>query len=67
MLRTALLALSATASAALGPGTVPAPKYGAEANGGWFARERHIAPAAGKKPHVAFILMDDYGWASRGR
>ena len=32
----------------------------------WFDKEKKIAPAAGKKPHITFILMDDYGWADSG-
>ena len=27
--------------------------------GGFFGKERHIPPAAGKQPHITFILMDD--------
>ena len=26
-------------------------------NGGWFEKERKIEPAAGRQPHVAFILL----------
>ena len=31
--------------------------------GRWFDKEKKIPPAAGKKPHIAFILLDDYGYA----
>ena len=31
--------------------------------GGWFGREVHKPPAGGKKPHIVFVLFDDYGWA----
>eukprot|EP01045_Picozoa_sp_COSAG04_P003539 COSAG04_NODE_145_length_22925_cov_10.043459_9_plen_91_part_00 len=33
-------------------------------NGG-FA-ERLVEPAAGTKPHVLWLLIDDYGWAELG-
>ena len=26
--------------------------------GGWFEKEKHIAPAAGKQPHITFILLE---------
>ena len=34
--------------------------------GGWFAKEVHKPPAGGKKPHIVFVLFDDYGWADAG-
>ena len=36
----------------------PVPQGVARA-GGFFGKERHIPPAAGKQPHITFILMDD--------
>jgi hypothetical protein len=36
---------------------LPAPPFGPQSNGGWFGKERHIAPAGGRKPHIAMILM----------
>ena len=58
----ALAATTLTTAAAAGPGgSIPAPPFGPTSNGGWFGKEKKIAPAAGKKPHVTFILMDDYG------
>jgi hypothetical protein len=36
----------------------------AEHNGG--IKERLLAPAAGKKPHIWMLLFDDYGWADAG-
>ena len=35
--------------------------------GRWFDKEKKIPPAAGKKPHIAFILLDDYGYAPATR
>jgi|EP01049_Picozoa_sp_SAG25_P006190 hypothetical protein len=60
-----LLALHASARA-LPNGNMPAGPFGSASNGGWFDKEVKIPPAAGKKPHIAFILMDDYGWADAG-
>eukprot|EP01047_Picozoa_sp_COSAG01_P055980 COSAG01_NODE_6293_length_3751_cov_1.697700_1_plen_105_part_00 len=48
-------ALMAAASAQ--PKTLPAPPAGPDSNGGFFGKEVKIPPAAGKKPHIAFILM----------
>lgn len=64
-LRSLLLAAAAFAAPSveqLPPaGVLPAPPYGTEANGGWFGRERHIAPAAsGKKPNIVMVLLDDW-------
>jgi arylsulfatase B len=39
---------------------------GPSSNGGWYPNEKHIPPAGGRKPHIAMILMDDYGWADSG-
>ena len=39
-------------------GDMPAEPFGSSSNGGWFDKERKIAPAAGKQPHIAMILMD---------
>lgn len=33
-------------------------------NGGFL--ERLTTPAAGKRPHLVFVLFDDYGWADAG-
>jgi hypothetical protein len=33
-------------------------------NGGF--KERLVAPAAGKQPHIVMILFDDWGWAEAG-
>ena len=63
--RTVLL-LGLVAAAEAGQGDLPAPPFGVDSNGGWFGREKHIAPAAGKQPHIAMILFDDYGWADAG-
>ena len=35
-------------------------------NGGWFDREKKVPPAAGIQPHIAFIILDDWGWADAG-
>ena len=45
---------------------LPAGPYDASSNGGWFAKEVRKKPVAGKQPHIAFILLDDYGWADAG-
>ena len=37
----------------------------AEPHNGGFA-ERLVEPAAGTKPHVLWLLIDDYGWAELG-
>ena len=37
----------------------------AEPHNGGFA-ERLIEPTAGTKPHVLWLLLDDYGWAELG-
>ena len=50
----------------LPPGLLPAPLYSASSNGGFFEKERHIAPAAGRKPHFVFVLLDDWGWGNAG-
>ena len=38
---------------------------GAEPHNGGFG-ERLVQPAAGTKPHVLWLLIDDYGWAELG-
>jgi hypothetical protein len=45
-------------AAAIAQGDMPAEPFGSSSNGGWFDKERKIAPAAGKQPHIAMILMD---------
>jgi hypothetical protein len=55
---TGCLQLGAAAAAARG---VPLPP---SHNGG--VREVLVAPAAATKPHVLFVLWDDYGWAGAG-
>ena len=45
---------------------LPAPPFGPQANGGFFEKERRVAPAAGRKPHLVFILLDDWGWGNAG-
>ena len=43
-----------------------APPFGPQANGGFFEKERRVAPAAGRRPHLVFILLDDWGWGNAG-
>ena len=45
---------------------LPAAPFGPQANGGFFEKERRIAPAAGRRPHLVFILLDDWGWGNAG-
>ena len=71
MLQHAVLLLAAAgddgaAPATLPPGLLPAPPYSASSNGGFFDKERHTAPAAGRKPHLVFMLLDDWGWGNAG-
>ena len=37
---------------------------GATHNGG--VRETLVPPVAGRRPHVLFVLVDDFGWADAG-
>jgi hypothetical protein len=58
MLSLPLLTVGALMAAANAqPKTLPAPPAGPDSNGGFFGKEVKIPPAAGKKPHIAFILM----------
>lgn len=40
---------------------VSTPAAAAQQHGG--LEERLVAPSAGKKPHILWLLLDDYGWA----
>jgi hypothetical protein len=52
-----LLAAVAAAQPAAAAAAVVLPAPFPPSNGGWFDKERKIEPAAGKKPHIAFILL----------
>ena len=50
---------SLLAAPAPAPVSAPVPQGVGARAGGFFGKERHIPPAAGKQPHITFILMDD--------
>eukprot|EP01052_Picozoa_sp_SAG31_P047448 SAG31_NODE_9501_length_1267_cov_2.899829_2_plen_127_part_00 len=47
---------------------LPAKPYDATSNGGFFGREVHVPPVGprGQKPHIVFVLLDDWGWGNAG-
>jgi hypothetical protein len=52
-----LLALLAVLLAPPASATLLLPAPFPPSNGGWFSKERKIKPAAGRQPHIAFILL----------